>query len=253
MVRKVSVFFTLALMACSASALPVARVHAAPEIYAEGVLAYTNAERYREGLPFLASNAQLSAIALEKLQDLFARQYFAHESPTGESVADLAKREGYAYITVGENLALGNFGSSRGVVDAWMDSPGHRANILKDAYTEIGIAAGQGLYEGRRAWIVVQEFGRPLSSCPRAGEPTRASIQKDEEILAVLRTIAELRQAVLRKTAPRSPEYAERLAGFTKAADLYNARVEAQRARIEEFNKGVEDFNACVTGVTHSS
>jgi len=165
-----------------------------PEINAIGVLAYTNAQRYRGGLPLLSTNDALSRTAATKLQDLFARQYFAHESPSGESVADLAKRAGYAYLAVGENLALGDFSTSRAVVEAWMDSPGHRKNILSETYSEIGIAAGRSYYDGRYTWIIVQAFGLPKSSCPSVNIVLNDEIKAYEERLELLETIAQLRE-----------------------------------------------------------
>jgi uncharacterized protein YkwD len=131
-------------------------VQAAPAITADGVLANTNVARYYAGVPYIQENAQLSRVALAKMQDMFAREYFAHEAPTGEDVSDLADRFGYEFIAVGENLAYGDFASSREVVQAWMDSPGHRKNLLSQTYTEIGVAAGRGMYEGHKTWMIVQ-------------------------------------------------------------------------------------------------
>src|SRR6185369_15716694 len=118
------------------------------------------------GLPALKENALLDKAAKKKLDDMFAQQYFEHINPQGKGPSDLAKSVGYDYIAIGENLALGNFKNDAELVQAWMDSPGHRANILNKQYTEIGVAVGQGTYEGKKTWLAVQEFGRPTSSCP---------------------------------------------------------------------------------------
>ena len=164
-IRKILVCFLIVLPIFS----PVANVYAvesAPILNATSILAYTNAQRYKEHIPLLSTNALLSDVARKKMIDLFARQYFAHESPTGDSVSDLAHDAGYEYIVVGENLALGDFGSSKAVVDAWMNSPGHKKNILSKSYSEIGIAVGRSMYKGRYTWIAVQSFGFPKSGCP---------------------------------------------------------------------------------------
>ena len=101
---------------------------------ADGVFSWTNKERKKTGLPDLAPNQKLTASALVKVRDMFKNQYFAHESPAGKGAGDLAKTEGYEFILIGENLALGNFEGDKALVDAWMGSPGHRANILGERY-----------------------------------------------------------------------------------------------------------------------
>lgn len=62
---------------------------------------------------------------------------------------------------LGENIALGDFTSSQMMVNSWMKSPGHRTNILRNDFTETGIAVGKGVFNGREQWIGVQVFGRP--------------------------------------------------------------------------------------------
>jgi hypothetical protein len=230
---------------------PTAPVLAAyPAIYANGVLAYTNAARYQEGLPLLASDPVLSSIAARKLQDLFARQYFAHVSPSGKSVADLAHDAGYAYITIGENLALGDFASSKAVVDAWMNSPGHRANILGAAYTQIGIAAGQSMYQGRTVWIVVQSFGLPRSSCPTVDTALKADIDALDTTLTLVRTIATVRESALKDRNVPQSVYKERVDSYNLAAKIYNDKVMEYKQRVEAYNAEVKDLNACITQKT---
>lgn len=220
-----------------------------PTITANGVLAHTNVERFKEGLPFLASNATLTTVAKRKMTDMFARQYFAHESPTGETLADLAKEAGYAYITVGENLALGGFKDSKDVVTAWMNSPGHRANILKAGYTEIGIAAGRSVYEGRDAWIIVQEFGLPRSACAAPDTVLRAQVTESENMLDFLDGIAARRNAAYKATSDRDM-LEVRVREYNKAVDVYNERVAAHKKLIARYNKTVEAFNKCVNSKT---
>ena len=132
-----------------------------------GVIEWTNTNRAQNGqLPALKENTLLDQAAELKLQDMFKQQYFEHVNPQGVGPGDLAKKVGYNFIAEGENLALGNFGNDQSLVTAWMNSPGHRANILNVHYTEIGVAVGQGSYQGQTTWLAVQEFGRPASSCP---------------------------------------------------------------------------------------
>ena len=69
-------------------------------------------------------------------------------------------KAGYDFSSAGENLAV-NFSDSKDVIDAWMNSPEHRANILSNKFTEIGVATAMGTYEGSQVVFVVQEFGTP--------------------------------------------------------------------------------------------
>jgi uncharacterized protein YkwD len=101
------------------------------------ILNYTNVERVAMSLSPLTANSILDQIAGLRADDLFANQYFEHESPDGKSAPELAKKIGFNYLLIGENLALGNFGSNQKIVDAWMASPGHKANILNGKYEEL--------------------------------------------------------------------------------------------------------------------
>ena len=104
-----------------------------------GIIRETNGEREHRGLTPLREILALNALAETKVRDMFRRAYFEHVSPTGENIGDLAAGR-YEYVVIGENLALGNYRDDRDVVSAWMNSPGHRANILHAAFTEIGVA-----------------------------------------------------------------------------------------------------------------
>ena len=161
----------------------------------EGVFAETNRHRAENGRAALRYDATLDAAAEAKLKDMFDRQYFAHESPTGEGPADVIGKAGYDYVTVGENLALGNFADDRELVQAWMDSPGHRANILDAKFTEIGVAVGRGMFEGRMTWLAVQEFGKPASDCPIVSAELQAQIGADKARLESLEARADALKA----------------------------------------------------------
>lgn len=129
------------------------------------ILAATNEHRQQAGLPSLTMNDTLNLVASKKADDMFAKQYFDHISPAGIGPAELIAASGYDYILSGENLALGNYRAEQDLVQAWMDSPGHRANILKGGFTEIGVSAVIGQFEGRETLISVQTFATPASAC----------------------------------------------------------------------------------------
>lgn len=238
-------FATVALIAYLA--LPQALFAAVPAVTASDVLLFTNAQRYRAGLSTLTPNSLLTKVAFLRMQDLFARQYFAHETPTGETVADVAKSVGYTYITVGENLALGDFYSNKQVVDAWMNSPGHRANILSDKYSEIGIAAGQSMYKGKMAWIIVQVFGLPRSSCPAIDSAIKIKIDSLEERLSFLKPLIDLRRQRAEESNLSRTEYNRRVDEYNAAAAIYNAIVKEQKALVASYNSEVGSFNSCLT------
>lgn len=152
-----------------------------------GIIDWTNKERSKHGLARLNENDRLNRSAQLKVTDMFKEQYFAHNSPTGESVADLADDVNYNYLIIGENLALGNFIDDQALVKAWMDSPGHRANILKESYTQIGVAVFQGYYQGRRSWMAVQHFATPQSICSAPNESLKDQIEDNQEKINLLK------------------------------------------------------------------
>ena len=106
--------------------------------YEEQVAELVNEIRAENGLGSLKLNANLSDVARAKSQDMHDNDYFAHESPTYGSPFEMMTAFGISYQTAGENIAMG-YASPQAVVDAWMNSPGHRANILKASFTQIGV------------------------------------------------------------------------------------------------------------------
>ncbi len=122
-----------------------------------------NDDRQAQALAELSVNPKLVAAAQAKADDMAAKGYFAHETPEGHDSWHWFRLTDYEYAYAGENLAV-NFSESTDVEKAWMASPTHRANILNDRYTEIGIATAKGTYKGREAIFAVQMFGRPSAA-----------------------------------------------------------------------------------------
>ena len=104
-----------------------------------------NQRRAENGLEPLAISADLSVKARIKSQDMRDNNYFDHNSPTYGSPFDLMQSLGITYRTAGENIAMG-YKTAEAVVDAWMNSPGHRANILSTNYTTMGIGFVDGYW-----------------------------------------------------------------------------------------------------------
>ena len=102
----------------------------------------TNDARAAAGCPALRANAKLAKAALLHSQDMAAKEYFEHNSLDGRTPWDRIEAQGYIGIAYGENIAWG-YTSAADVVAAWMDSPGHRANILDCEFRDIGIGIAQ--------------------------------------------------------------------------------------------------------------
>jgi hypothetical protein len=121
------------------------------------VVERTNAERARHGLAPLTTDARLAAAAQAHSADMVRRGFFAHENPDGKQVWDRAVAAGYAYRKVAENIAAGQR-TAEEVVHGWMESPGHRANILDRDLTQIGVGRAEG---GSYDVYWTQVFGTP--------------------------------------------------------------------------------------------
>lgn len=102
------------------------------------VAALVNQERAAYGLPALTLSMQLCDGARLKSQDMQKNRYFDHNSPTYGTPFEMMRSLGITYAAAGENIAMG-FSTAEAVVNAWMNSPGHRANILSENYTHIGV------------------------------------------------------------------------------------------------------------------
>jgi len=115
-----------------------------------------NADRAKYGLPPLKLNAKLTKLAGDYAQDMINRNFFSHYNPEGQSPFDRMNQYGIRYTMAGENLAINS--SVAGAQKAFMNSAGHRANILNPNYTEVGVGVR---YDSKGAVYVVQEFIRP--------------------------------------------------------------------------------------------
>lgn len=209
------------------------------------IITLANAERAKAGLPSLSFNNNLSQIANVKASDMIAKQYFAHLAPDGTDVAILAKKYGYQYLNVGENLALGGFHSSADVVLGWMNSPEHRANILNTAYTEIGVAAVRGAWEGEETWYAVQEFGRPLSLCPSPEPPLKERITLyQNEITALETTLKNLKTEIV-SSAEDQAVLLTKTKDYNTIVSTYNTLVASSKVDIEKYNAEARAFNVC--------
>ena len=106
--------------------------------YEQEVIRLVNAERAKYGLSALTEDWELSRVARYKSQDMHDRGYFDHTSPTYGTPFQMMRAFGLTYRSAGENIAMG-YRTPQAVVTGWMNSPGHRANILSSSYKKIGV------------------------------------------------------------------------------------------------------------------
>lgn len=133
---------------------PASSVSGDYSAFQKRVVELVNAERAKNGLQPLTMNADLSKVATLKSQDMAKLNYFDHNSPTYGSPFDMMTKFGISYRTAGENIAMGQT-SPEQVMQGWMNSPGHRANILRSSFTQIGVGVAKNS-NGTIYWT--QEF-----------------------------------------------------------------------------------------------
>lgn len=153
-----------------------------------------NQSRQDAKLNLLAYNETLSNAASEKLEDMYANNYFSHVSPQNIDPWHWFDAAGYDYAFAGENLAM-DFSDSDSLMDAWLSSLPHRENILNPRFEDIGIAIGSGTLNGKETILVAQLFGAknkkiasaPPNRSPIVNEPINKN--KQNEDIAVQKAI----------------------------------------------------------------
>jgi uncharacterized protein YkwD len=131
------------------------------EAVSREMLDQVNAARKREGLKPLRLNPTLAKSAQRHAEDMLKRGYFDHRSPAGTTVRERSRAAGYQWAAIGENIAFGQTSVDE-VVETWLESPGHRKNILSPNFSELGVglALGRGP-DGKYQVLWVQNFGAP--------------------------------------------------------------------------------------------
>jgi hypothetical protein len=140
---------------------------------------------------------------------MLARGYFSHTSPGGKAFYRWVDSTGYEYSAVAENLAVNlNMISAPEMISSWLNSPGHRANLLSSAYTEAGMGVSHGVYQGQEAVFAVHVFAHPknrvvaktASSVPVAAAPIN-NVEKPE----VAPVVAKSQKSVPVKSVKAKP------------------------------------------------
>lgn len=146
------------------------------------IVKLTNEERADLAEAPLRRSVVLDEAARMKAEHMAKNQYFAHYAPDGTSPWYWFTQAGYTYAHAGENLAI-HFTDSSEVVEAWMNSPKHRENIVNTNFTEIGVGTAKGTFEGYDTVYVVQLFGAPAAAPVVKTTPTPAPKPVPKETL----------------------------------------------------------------------
>jgi hypothetical protein len=154
----------------------------ASDITPTDLLIQTNQQRAAAGLPALKMDARLNQSAALKAANMFQENYWAHVSPSGIQPWHWFGVAGYGYRYAGENLAK-DFDTTSGTMTGWMNSPGHRANILNANYADVGFAVVNGTLVGGETTLVVAHYGAAASvsvaaTVPATPAPARTAVAK---------------------------------------------------------------------------
>ena len=207
-------------------------------VFANDMLERINNDRTANRKKALKWNSSLCQSAGLKSEDMNNNNYFEHNSPSGVTPWYWVKKVGYKYTFVGENLAL-NYFTSESAHTALMNSPGHRANILNDNFTEIGINFVRGKLNGEDAFFVVQHFASPAPEKPevkyvcdedKANKNLKELEDTKEKIEKNLKKAEDIRKDL--KNAGRD----------TKEADDYINDMEDKEKEVNKYIKEIEDY-----------
>jgi uncharacterized protein YkwD len=235
------------------------------------IIAHTNNARAQNGLPPLTENPLLNSIAEARVRDMLEKQYLAHVSPTGQQASDIAQSIGYRYKVIAENIGSGDFYSNQKVVDGWMQSPGHRNNILSTEVQEIGVAVLKGKMKGVETYVSVQIFGLqslPVtpSSCTAPSEIVLREIEAKKAEIDSLRGQLERMKIELDKESEsietdkrntyddnqkiqalneRIRAFNEKVHSFKRIGEEAKAKETAVESMINEYNRTLQTYNEC--------
>lgn len=205
-----------------------------------------NTERQSNNIAVLSSNDKLNEVARAKAEDMINNNYFAHKTLDGKMIWDLIDRNEYAYLYVGENLAM-NFTTSQSAHKALMLSPTHKKNILNSKYSEIGIAVVAGEIDNKKTNVLVQVFAHAKVVKPVLAqadiEPALPVVVLDEPVIEEVQPEKVVENIVepINEPVPIEPEV---LSEDLPVNDLENVKViPIQKEEIVESpNEEMEEY-----------
>ena len=236
----------------------------------EAVITLTNDARVANHLSPLKQNELLDMIARSRAEDMFEKQYIAHVSPAGQGASDIAQKVGYRYKVIAENIGSGMFLTNRKVIDNWMQSPGHRNNILSTEVEDIGAAVVKGTMSGRETFIAVQIFGLsspPVErqSCAAPSQELLARIEQKKAEVAGLndrlaglkieleaeRDSIEAERNLVRSEAQKN-NLIQKINTYNEKSNWYNKMLEEVKTKssvlqpmVDEYNRAVAEYKRC--------
>jgi len=190
------------------------------------MLAMINEDRRKNKLPEFKWNKKLCESAKEKATDMSKNSYFAHVSPSNIDPYYFIGKAGYKYSYAGENLAMNAY-VAESAHTGFMNSPGHRENILNENYEEIGIAYSWGKVDGNDAFFIVEHFGSQNQGEASATSKTKIICQDKDK--------AEKRIKELKKEKTKISEYLD-------DADEIKDNLEETNKDTEEINDYISDM-----------
>lgn len=217
----------------------------------ENILSIINLERNKSKMRSLGFDHELVISAQKKADDMLKKSYFSHTTPDGKDFTYFIDYAGYEFMRVSENLAQGDFYSSRDVVLAWMNSSNHKANIFDSSMTDTGIGISFGTYKGRQGYFIVQHFGRPRGACPLVDVSLEPEIKNLTERGKRLYEEIKKSQKQIDDILNNNPDAAKRetAQSIEKSVALkiseYNAVVDTLQELTIKYNIQVKSFNDC--------
>ena len=202
------------------------------------ILSEVNGRRTDNGLPALSENSLLDVSSATKARDMINKNYFGHDSPDGNGVEYFGDAAGYDFILMGENLAYGDFKDEEALVEAWMESESHRANMLNPKFHEIGLGIERGYIKGRNTWVIVTHFGLPASACPKVQSSLKVAIEGNTKKIDKLMKKLRLGEGRLAEVIS--------FIRFYKSVSEYNSILKETKALVDSYNTSVGRFNDCV-------
>lgn len=223
------------------------------EMSISGLLSSTNAERTGNGLSSLSLNSKLNSSAQAKANDMVSKDYWAHNTPSGQEPWVFFDSAGYNYQKAGENLAYG-FSTSSATVVGWMNSASHRANILDGAYTEVGFgfANSENFVGTGQETIVVAHYGTPVASTPAptpAPAPVASKPQSKPQSLPASETV-ETAPAEVAEEAPVEEPVEEEITEAVNSDSPVNDDIESKNiTRIQSITGGSAPWSALALSI----
>ena len=219
------------------------------ELTPANIIWFTNYYRIQNKLQPLIISTQLMKSSMDKVNDLFTYQYFNHTRPGSNRGFDVFfDKENYVYIKIGENLAMGDFNTSKEVVDAWMKSPEHRKNILDPIYTNIGVSDLYGTMDGSDTYAIVQHFGKPRSDCPTVSTNLSSQIDALKTQVTTLKNKIGIKEGEVATTNTLDPADNSIIDEYNSLVDSYNLITDQISTLVGSYNQQVTHYDNCIQG-----